>query len=108
MKEACSEKPPCPLCAGILERHVIVDHDILVPYESFENKLPPGVGEEGRSAGGERERGTEGAKGLRRHRLGDIIKVEARRLVNGYTVAPSSHPFVGEWRIFRWQAVRAE
>lgn len=42
-----------------------------------------------------------------RLKLGDLVKVVCKRLVEGYLYAPPSRPFVQEWRRLRWKAVQA-
>ena len=36
-----------------------------------------------------------------KHRLGDLVQVACKRLVEGFLYAPPSRPFVQEWRLFR-------
>jgi hypothetical protein len=101
---------------GIFDSFLVLDLDVLVPLQVFASpseviiESEPSIDGDGagrsthslseRNGGGQVERAP-------RLKLGDLVKVICKRLVEGYLYAPPSRPFVQEWRRLRWKAVQA-
>ena len=101
---------------GIFNSFLVLDLDVLVPLQVFatpseviieSESLIDGDGA-GRSTHSPSERDGGGhMERAPRLKLGDLVKVVCKRLVEGYLYAPPSRPFVQEWRRLRWKAVQA-